>query len=142
MTLIGMSAGTCQLAAFALPELLPNKWRLFAVVITDLGIYFTFIVGPIAARYAIIDGNTWVWGFYTTAIVAAISFAALFFFYHPPNHPRGIPFGQAMRELDYISALTFAAAAVLILSGVVYSISSRGKGPPSYSSGNQADPWN
>lgn len=58
MTLVGMSAGTCQLAAFALPELLPNKWRHFAVVIADAGIYFTVIVGPIAARYAIIDGNS------------------------------------------------------------------------------------
>lgn len=56
-TLIGMSAGTCQLAAFALPELLPNKWRHIGVVMADGGIYFTVIIGPAAARYAIIDGD-------------------------------------------------------------------------------------
>jgi MFS family permease len=38
--LIGFGAGNCQLAAFALPELLPNKWRHFAVVIADGLIYF------------------------------------------------------------------------------------------------------
>jgi len=32
MALIGFGGGNCQLAAFALPELLPNKWRPMAVV--------------------------------------------------------------------------------------------------------------
>jgi hypothetical protein len=30
--LIGFGAGNAQLAAFALPELLPNKWRHIAIV--------------------------------------------------------------------------------------------------------------
>lgn len=54
--------------------------------------------------------------------MAVISFVLLFFFYYPPAHPRGIPFGQAMRELDYFGALLFVAAAALILSGIVYSL--------------------
>lgn len=33
MALLGFGGGNCQLAAFALPELLPNKWRHIGVVI-------------------------------------------------------------------------------------------------------------
>src|ERR1700733_5720712 len=33
--LIGFGGGNCQLAAFAIPELLPNKWRHIGVVIAD-----------------------------------------------------------------------------------------------------------
>ena len=56
--LIGFGAGNCQLAAFALPELLPNKWRHFAVVIADGMIFFTVIVGPVTARIAILHGDS------------------------------------------------------------------------------------
>lgn len=57
-TLLGFGAGNCQLAAFALPELLPNKWRHFAVVIADGMIFFTVIVGPVTARIAILHGDS------------------------------------------------------------------------------------
>ena len=56
-TILGFGAGNCQLAAFALPELLPNKWRHFAVVIADGGVLFTVIVGPPTARLAILHGS-------------------------------------------------------------------------------------
>ena len=55
--LIGFGAGNCQLAAFALPELLPNKWRHFAVVIADGLIYLDVIVGPVASRVAWANGS-------------------------------------------------------------------------------------
>jgi len=55
--LLGFGGGNCQMAAFALPELLPNKWRHFAVVIADAGIYFDVIVGPVAARIAFLHGS-------------------------------------------------------------------------------------
>ena len=54
---LGFGGGNCQLAAFALPELLPNKWRHFAVVIADAGIYFDVIVGPVASRIAFSHGS-------------------------------------------------------------------------------------
>ncbi len=54
--MIGFGAGNCQLAAFALPELLPNKWRHFAVVIADGLIYFDVIVGPVVSRIAYANG--------------------------------------------------------------------------------------
>lgn len=50
--MFGLGGGACQMAAFALPELLPNKWRHAAVVMADGLIYFDVIVGPVAARIA------------------------------------------------------------------------------------------
>jgi hypothetical protein len=41
------------LAAFAIPELLPNKWRHIAVVIADAVVLFAVVVGPVAGRFAI-----------------------------------------------------------------------------------------
>lgn len=55
--LIGFGAGNCQLAAFALPELLPNKWRHFGVVIADGVAFFTVIAGPVTSRIAIRHGD-------------------------------------------------------------------------------------
>lgn len=49
-----------------------------------------------------------------------MSFVVLLFFYFPPKHPRGIPWDQAFRELDYVGMLTFTAAAAMVLSGIVY----------------------
>lgn len=53
---LGVGGGACQMAAFSLPELLPNKWRHFAVVMADAGIFFDVIVGPVAARIALKHG--------------------------------------------------------------------------------------
>jgi MFS family permease len=50
--ILGFGGGNCQIAAFALPELLPNKWRHIGVVIADGGIYMDVIVGPVVSRIA------------------------------------------------------------------------------------------
>lgn len=123
MGLIGFGAGNAQLAAFALPELLPNKWRHIAIVIADLFVLFSAVVGPVAGRFAVAVSTTaWRWLFYGPAIAAALSFAGLFLYYFPPAHPRGLPFRQAVRELDYGGALLFTIATVLTLVGINYSI--------------------
>lgn len=41
-------------------------------------------------------------------------------FYYPPKHPRGVPWDQAVRRLDYVGMLSFSLAAAMILSGIVY----------------------
>jgi hypothetical protein len=51
-SILGFGGGNCQIAAFALPELLPNKWRHIGVVIADAGIYFDVIAGHAVARIA------------------------------------------------------------------------------------------
>jgi MFS family permease len=117
---IGFGAGNAQLAAFALPELLPNKWRHSAIVLADIGVYFAAVVGPVAGRFSIQHGEAWRWLFYGPAIAVAFSFAGLVAFYFPPKHPRGIPFKQALAELDYGGAILFIISVSLILIGIVY----------------------
>lgn len=98
MAFIGAGGGCCQLAAFALPELLPNKWRHIGVVIADAGIFFTVIVGPVTGRFAISHGPqpvtvqdaSWRWIFYGGAIASAVSGALVYWLYFPPRHPRGV----------------------------------------------------
>ncbi|KAH0827271.1 hypothetical protein FOPE_00024 [Fonsecaea pedrosoi] len=91
--LLGFGGCQCQLAAFAAPELLPNKWRHWAVVIADAMVLFSVIVGPPTARIAIRHGDA---------------------------HPRGVAWHVALRQLDYVGMLTFTGATTLILTGIVY----------------------
>jgi MFS family permease len=120
MAFIGFGAGNAQLAAFALPELLPNKWRHAAVVLADLWIFFAVVVGPVAGRFAIQHGDAWRWLFYGPAIAVGTSFVGLILYYFPPKHPRGLPFDQALKQLDYGGAILFIVATTLTLTGIVY----------------------
>lgn len=52
--------------------------------------------------------------------MSAFSFGGLYMYYFPPAHPRGLPFKQALRELDYGGAFLFIAATILTLTGVNY----------------------
>ncbi|OAL33233.1 hypothetical protein AYO20_07550 [Fonsecaea nubica] len=118
--LFGFGGCQCQLAAFAAPELLPNKWRHWAVVIADAMVLFSVIVGPPTARIAIRHGDAWRWGYWGIAISIAISFIVLALLYFPPRHPRGVAWHVALKQLDYVGMLTFTGATTLILTGIVY----------------------
>lgn len=101
MTIAGFGGANCQMAAFALSELLPNKWRHLGVVFADLATLVAVIAGPVTARYGLVSG-TWQWNFYPVAILQAASFAGLYWFYYPPKHPNGLPYMQVFREMDYV----------------------------------------
>ena len=119
--LIGVGAGLCQLAAFALPELLPNRIRHIGILIADSSTWVAVLFGPIVGRFVIVEGvERWRWMFYTPAILVGISFALLIWLYHPPTHPRGIPWHEAIRQLDYLGAVLFTVGATLALTGVIY----------------------
>ncbi|KIW79185.1 hypothetical protein Z517_05797 [Fonsecaea pedrosoi CBS 271.37] len=118
--LIGFGAGNCQLTTFAIPELLPNKWRHIGVVIADGVAFFNVIAGPVTARIAIRHGDAWRWGYWAMVITIAISLLILVLYYYPPAHPRGIPWGQALRNLDYVGMASFTISAAMVLSGIVY----------------------
>jgi MFS family permease len=118
--IIGFGAGNAQLAAFALPELLPNKWRHISVTIADLGTWIAVVVGSIAGRYAIVHGDAWRWLFHGPSIGAGISIVCLYALYYPPQHPRGLGFRRALRELDYVGGVLFILSATLTLVGIVY----------------------
>ena len=53
----------------------------------------------------------------------------LIWLYHPPKHPRGIPWSQAFRELDYFGAVLFTMAIVLVLVGICYSLTQPSTSP-------------
>lgn len=78
------------MAAFTLPELLPNKWRHIGVVIADVTVYAAVILAPVTGRYGMAEG-IWQWNFWSIAIFQGISFLGLFFLYHPPAHPYVYP---------------------------------------------------
>lgn len=58
MAFSGFGGGNCQMAAFALSELLPNKWRHIGVVLADLTTLLAVIVAPVSGRYGLQNG-TW-----------------------------------------------------------------------------------
>lgn len=58
--------------------------------------------------------------FYTPAILVGISFSLLIWLYHPPKHPRGIPWHEAVKQLDYFGAFLFTIGATLVFTGVIY----------------------
>jgi MFS family permease len=56
---LGFGGGNCQIAAFALPELLPNKWRHVGVVIADAGVFMNVVMGPVVLRIAFAHNAVW-----------------------------------------------------------------------------------
>ena len=101
MAFSGFGGGNCQMAAFALSELLPNKWRHIGVVIADFSTLMAVIVAPVSGRYGW-ETNTWQWNFYGAAIMQGLSFLGLFFLYYPPAHPYNMDPKQVIKKLDYL----------------------------------------
>lgn len=120
MTLIGFGGGNCQLAVFAIPELLPNKWRHIGVVIAEAFAYVSAIIGPVCARYALDHGDGWRWLFYGNALGNGLAVIVIAFLYFPPKHPRGIDVKNALRSLDYVGMVLFTIAVTLFIVGIIY----------------------
>ncbi|KAL4796245.1 MFS general substrate transporter [Aspergillus venezuelensis] len=119
LAVAGFGGANCQMAAFALPELLPNKWRHIGVVIADFTVYIAVIVAPVTARFGYEYGS-WQWNFWGIAIFQGLSFVGLLLLYHPPKHPLGVPYMEAFKSLDYLGAFLFIGGAVPFLMGIVW----------------------
>ncbi|KAG9230345.1 putative Isotrichodermin C-15 hydroxylase [Amylocarpus encephaloides] len=119
MAVVGFGAANCQMAAFALSELLPNKWRHLGVVFADLTTLIAVVVGPVTARYGMVTG-TWRWNFYPVAILQGLSFLGLYLVYYPPKHPNGLPYAQVFREMDYVGMILFVCGGGPFLAGIIY----------------------
>ena len=110
------------MAAFSLPELLPNKWRHIGVVIADIAVFVAVIIAPVTARYGF-EWDTWEWKFWALAVAQGLSFLGLLLLYFPPYHPyvpllypvypaywwswltvhrNGISYMSAFKSLDYV----------------------------------------
>jgi hypothetical protein len=125
------------MAAFALSELLPNKWRHIGVVLADAAVLVAVILAPVSARYGW-EYGTWQWNFYTGAILQGFSFIGLLLLYFPPAHPYNLQPREVIKKLDYLGMncqssenvppqtdghqgmFLFTAGAVPVLMGIVW----------------------
>lgn len=99
------------MAAFALPELLPNKWRHIGVVIADFTVYIAVILGPVTARFGQ-EFGTWEWNFWSVAIFQGLSFFGLLFLYFPPARPYVLPISPLANDVlmvAFVKVLEFLA---------------------------------
>ncbi|OAG43819.1 hypothetical protein AYO21_02046 [Fonsecaea monophora] len=124
MVLLGFGGGLCvfeaEVAMWAIPELLPNKWRHIGVVIADTCVFFAVVVGPIVGRIVIDDGgNTWRWVYIAGAIATCGSGLGLYWCYFPPAHPRGVPFWEAIHGMDWVGMFLFTAGFAITMSGII-----------------------
>ncbi|PGH04289.1 hypothetical protein AJ79_07136 [Helicocarpus griseus UAMH5409] len=119
MAITGLGGANCQMAAFALSELLPNKWRHNGVVLADATTLMAVILGPITGRYGF-ESGVWYWNFAAAAVLQFLTFLGLYFYYFPPAHPYGMSKRQLIKELDYLGGMLFIAGALPILMGIVW----------------------
>jgi hypothetical protein len=121
LSLNGAGSGMAGVALIAVPELLPNKWRHIGVVLADGFVYIMIIIGPVVGRYAVLQlDNRWQFVYWGGFVASAIAFIGLFIFYHPPKHPRGIPWKEALKGLDWVGSVLFSIGATLVLVGSQY----------------------
>ncbi|KAF2465273.1 MFS general substrate transporter [Lindgomyces ingoldianus] len=118
LAITGFGGGFCQMAMCSIPELLPNKYRHIGICLSDGFIFIIVIIGPIVGRYAI-DNGDWKYIYWGGFIAQFFSLAALFAFYKPPKHPKGIPWHEAYKGLDYVGAAIIIPGICLALVGII-----------------------
>lgn len=52
-------------------------------------------------------------------ILQFLSLVGLYLFYYPPKHPRGVPWRDALRGLDYVGTLLVIPGICLVLVGII-----------------------
>ena len=52
-----------------------------------------------------------------------ISFLTLALLYHPPKHPKGVPWREGLAGLDYVGAILITPGVVLTLVGIIFTVS-------------------
>ncbi|KAF2708021.1 hypothetical protein K504DRAFT_503209 [Pleomassaria siparia CBS 279.74] len=90
LAITGFGGGFCQMAMCSIPELLPNKYG-------HIGKYIYW--GGFVAQF--------------------LSLAAIFTFYKPPKHPKGIPWHEAYKGLDYVGIAIIVPGICLTLVSII-----------------------
>ncbi|OQN98125.1 hypothetical protein B0A48_15957 [Cryoendolithus antarcticus] len=119
LAVAGFGGGFCQMAMCSVPELLKNKYRHIGITISDGFVFLIVIIGPIVGRYAIDVGDCWRYIFYGGFVAQIISLICLAWLYHPPKHPRGVPWKDAIRGLDYVGTVLVIPGVCLVLVGII-----------------------
>lgn len=136
LAITGFGGGFCQMAMCSIPELLPNKFRHIGICISDGFVFLIVIIGPIVGRVSLsstshqkqtlthcsqyaIDSGGWKYIYWGGFVAQFFSLAAIFAFYKPPKHPKGIPWHEAWRGLDYVGSALIIPGICLVLVGIV-----------------------
>ncbi|KAK0304936.1 hypothetical protein LTR01_007141 [Friedmanniomyces endolithicus] len=106
-------------AMCSIPELMPNKYRHIGIALSDGFVFLIVIIGPVVGRYAIDTGDGWKYIYYGGFVAQIISLVALFLLYHPPKHPRGVPWREAIGGLDYVGTVLVMPGVCLVLVGII-----------------------
>lgn len=119
MVVLGIGSALAQISTFAIAELLPNKWRHIAAMLSESCVLVENLVAPVTGRYSLASG-TWRWQIGTLAICEFLVFVGLALLYFPPAHPSGMSRRQLVKELDYAGMFLYTAGAVTVLLGIVW----------------------
>lgn len=104
----------------AIPELMPNKYRHIGITISDGFVFIIVVIGPVVGRYAIDAGESaWKIIYYAGFAAQLVSLLGISFFYFPPKHPKGVPWHEGIKGLDYIGAFLIVAGTCISLVGII-----------------------
>ncbi|KAH7121050.1 fungal trichothecene efflux pump [Dendryphion nanum] len=118
LAITGFGGGFCQMAMCSIPELLPNKYRHIGICLSDGFVFLIVIIGPIVGRYAI-DSGGWKYIYWGGFVAQFFSLAAIVAFYKPPKHPKGVPWSEAVKGLDYVGTALILPGICLTLVGII-----------------------
>jgi MFS family permease len=119
LAVAGFGGGFCQMAMCSIPELMPNKFRHIGIALSDGFVFLIVVIGPVVGRYAVDSGDGWRYIYYGGFIAQVISLICLFLLYHPPKHPKGVPWREAIGGLDYVGMLLMIPGVCLVLVGII-----------------------
>ncbi|OAA63518.1 Fungal trichothecene efflux pump [Niveomyces insectorum RCEF 264] len=120
LAITGFGGGFCQMAMCAIPELMPNKYRHIGICLSDGFVFVIVVIGPVIGKYVIDDNaTTWKYVYWAGFIAQVFSLAGIVALYYPPKHPRGVPWKDAVRGLDYVGALLVVPGVCLTLVGII-----------------------
>ncbi|ERS98189.1 uncharacterized protein SPSK_06068 [Sporothrix schenckii 1099-18] len=130
LAITGFGGGFCQMAMCSIPELMPNKYRHIGICLSDGFVFVIVVIGPIVGKY-VIDGaqSTWKYVYWAGFIAQFLSLLGIGFLYFPPKHPRGIPWKDALRGLDYVGCVLVVPGICLTLVGIINTTSKASNSP-------------
>jgi hypothetical protein len=104
----------------SVPELMPNKYRHIGITLSDLFSFIAVVIGPICGRYANdAGGKAWTYIFWAGFIAQFLSLSGIALFYFPPKHPKGVPWHEGIRGLDYVGAFLIVSGVCISLVGII-----------------------
>jgi MFS family permease len=123
--IFGIGSGFQEMAYACIQEIVPNKWRLYAIGLFDFMAIVSFL-GPLVA-YAFIEHQAigWRGAYWYMCAFHGFFLIVLICTYFPPTfntkHKQdGKTKWQLVKEIDYVGLLLFAAGCLLFLIGVNY----------------------